>query len=121
MQTGKVPGNILYRSVTNLIGRGPVAARDCADLGKSDGRVIASTQTGTMGNDISLRMAVYKAANNIWSAGGRLVGIQAAFLLRENAEEQELKAMISSGRAGIVIPYLRADIPRCVKDFHITW
>lgn len=33
MQTGKVPGNILYRSVTNLIGRGPVAARDCADLG----------------------------------------------------------------------------------------
>lgn len=93
MQTGKVPGNILYRSVTNLIGRGPVAARDCADLGKSDGRVIASTQTGTMGNDISLRMAVYKAANNIWSAGGRLVGIQAAFLLREDAEEQELKAM----------------------------
>ena len=89
MQTGKVPGNILHRSVTNLIGRGPVAAKDCADLG----RVIASTQVGTIGNDISLRMAVYKAANNIWAAGGRLVGIQAAFLLREAAEEAELKAV----------------------------
>ena len=66
MQTGKGPGNILYRSVTNLIGRGPVAARDCADLGKSDGRVIASTQTGTMGNDISLRMAVHGDGNRNW-------------------------------------------------------
>lgn len=81
MQTGKVPGNILYRSVTNLIGRGPVAARDCADLGKSDGRVIASTQTGTMGNDISLRMAVYKAANNIWSAGGETCGHSGGFFI----------------------------------------
>ena len=94
MQIGKVPGNILQRSVTNIIGGAPVTARDCAAFSDDNGkRILTNTQVGVIDNALSPIFAVYKAANNIWAAGGSLMGIQAAFLLSPDAEEPELKSL----------------------------
>lgn len=97
MQIGKIPGNILKRSVTNLIGGSPASAKDCAQFSDTvGGSILASTQVGVIDNVLAPRLAVYKAANNIWTSGGSLLGIQSAFLLNEDIEETQLKSLTRS-------------------------
>lgn len=93
MQYGKVPGNILKRSVINLIGRGPRIGVDCADMPLGSMYVLSATAVGMADSDIAPELAVYKAANNIWAAGGELLGIEVAFLLDGELEEAGLKAL----------------------------
>lgn len=96
MQEGKVPGNILKRSVINLIGRGPGIGVDCADMPAAGARVLSATAVGVPQSVLMPGIAVYKAANNIWAAGGELCGIEAAFLLGTDFTEPELKALTRS-------------------------
>ncbi len=93
MQEGKIPGNILKRSVINLIGRGPRIGADCACMNASGTHVLSAMAAGVSKNALSPELAVYKAANNIWAAGGTLLGIEAAFILDTAYTEQELKSL----------------------------
>lgn len=93
MNCGKVPGNILKRSVVNLIGNGPRTGID-ATVHRTDGCcILSSTQTGAVDSGISPWLAVVKACNNIWAAKGEVSGVMAAFLLSERTKERELKAL----------------------------
>lgn len=85
MQIGKIPTNILKRSVTNLIGKGPDAGMDCATIEVAPGSILTSTEVGPY--------AVCKAANNIWAAGGELIGVNVAFLMKSNAREIAIKRL----------------------------
>lgn len=85
MQIGKVPANILKRSVTNMIGRGPGVGIDCGKVDLDGSGLLCSTEVGTY--------AVYKAANNIWASGGELLGVSAAFMMKANAREIALKRL----------------------------
>lgn len=96
MQEGKIPGNILKRSVINLIGRGPGIGIDCADMPAAGARVLSATAVSAPRSGFMPELAVYKAANNIWAAGGVLCGIEAAFLLGTDFTEPELKALTRS-------------------------
>lgn len=93
MQEGKVPGNILKRSVINLIGRGPRIGVDCADMPVSGAHILSAMAAGVSGSALSPELAVYRAANNIWAAGGTLLGIEAAFILDTGYTEQDLKSL----------------------------
>lgn len=125
MQIGKVPGNILKRSVTNLIGGSPVSSKDCSLLSDGTGGVLASTQVGVADSVLSPRFAVYKAANNVWAAGGELLGVQAAFLLREQVEEPELKALTRTvikacGDCGTFLSGGHTEVCRGLTDTLVT-
>lgn len=96
MQEGKIPGNILKRSVINLIGRGPRIGVDCADMPALGAHVISAMAVGLSESTLAPELAVYKAANNIWAAGGTLLGVEAAFILNEGYTEPELKALTRS-------------------------
>lgn len=93
MQNGKIPGNILKRSVINLIGRGPRIGVDCADWRVGGVHVLSAMAVGASESALMPELAVYKAANNIWASGGELLGIEAAFLLDGDCTEPELKAL----------------------------
>lgn len=101
MNCGKVPGNVLKRSVVNLIGKGPRTGVDSAVHRIDDGCVVlSSTQTGVMDSSISPLLAVAKACNNILAAGGSVLGISAAFLLSERTKERDLKNLTRQTMAG---------------------
>ena len=91
MNIGKVPGNVLKRSVVNLIGKGPRTGVDSAVLKQGDEFILSSTQVGLVNSEIAPLLAVYKACNNIWVAGGEVQGVEAAFLLSEKTKERVLK------------------------------
>ena len=101
MNCGKVPGNVLKRSVVNLIGKGPRTGIDSAGHRTDDGHlVLSSTQTGVMDSGISPILAVAKACNNILAAGGSVLGVSAAFLLSERTKERDLKNLTRQTMAG---------------------
>lgn len=93
MDVGKISEKILKRSITNIIGRGPVSGIDAASFpGKAD-YILTSTQVGTIDNPLNGTLVVYKAANNIWAAGGELTGIQTAFIFPPKMKERDIKAL----------------------------
>ncbi|MCM1309247.1 MAG: AIR synthase-related protein [Butyrivibrio sp.] len=96
MREGKVSGNILKRSVINLTGRRTGIGVDCAAVPASGAYALSATAVGVSGNAALGGLAVYKAANNIWAAGGELYGFEAAFLLGTDTDERELKALTRS-------------------------
>lgn len=101
MNCGKVPGNVLKRSVVNLIGKGPRTGVDSAVHRPNDGRVIlSSTQTGVIDSRIAPLLAVVKACNNILAAGGSVLGVSAAFLMSERTKERDLKNLTRQTMAG---------------------
>lgn len=93
MALGKVSGTILKRSVVNLIGEGPRTAVDSAVLATEGKYILAASETGLCDNPASSRISVYKAANNIWAAGGTLRGIEGVFMLPEKYKERWLKEL----------------------------
>lgn len=109
MNCGKVPGNVLKRSVINLIGKGPRTGVDAAvypiDMqqdtqSETGNRVFSSTQTGVTDNKLAAFLAVVKACNNILAAGGAVIGVSAAFLLSERTKERDLKNLTRQTMAG---------------------
>lgn len=88
----KVSGNILKRSVINLIGKGPRAGMDATVYGE-DTCILTASGTSIGEGSAGWPLAVYRAANNIWAAGGALMGFESCFLLKEGFEEQNLKAL----------------------------
>lgn len=94
MYSGKAPGNVLKRSVINLIGNGPRIGIDVSEhaVGE-DIRIVSSTQVGLINNPIAATLAVVKACNNIYAAGADVLGVQAAFMLSAKSKERELKRL----------------------------
>lgn len=93
MEKGKISEKILNRSITNLIGRGPVAAMDAAVYEVKKPYVLTSTQAGDGETLLDAALTVYKAANNIYASGGRLMAIQTAYILPEKMKERDIKAL----------------------------
>lgn len=101
MNIGKVPGNVLKRSVVNLIGKGPRTGVDAAMLPHSAGAMtIAATGTGIIDSKIAPILAVVKACNNIWAAGGKVTGVEAAFIISDRTKERDLKNLTRQTLAG---------------------
>lgn len=102
MRTGKVPENVLQRSVLNQIKKrraevlvGPSIGEDCSVLQvEKDDLIVISTDpiTGTS-NEIGT-LAVHITANDIASSGAELIGIMLNILLPVESEESELKTIM---------------------------
>ena len=102
LKTGKVPENVLKRSIIRqiktkrdeiIVGAG--VGEDCAAIGLSDDEVfVMSTDpiTGTT-HDIG-SLAVHVTANDIASSGAEVIGIMLSVLLPEGTEEEELKSIM---------------------------
>lgn len=102
MKIGKVPENVLKRSIIKqiktkreeiLVGAG--VGEDCAVISLADDEVfVMSTDpiTGTS-HDIGA-LSVHVTANDIASAGAEVIGVMLSVLLPENTEEAELKDMM---------------------------
>ena len=124
MEAGKVSGNILKRSVINLIGRGPATAKDAAVVENNCRRILTETAVG--GGSISdMEFAVYRAANNIWAAGGELLCLQTAIVIGTNVEERELKsitrALIAAGKkCGTYISGGHTTVRNDVSEYLVT-
>lgn len=94
MNIGKVPGSVLKRSVVNLIGKGPRTGVDAAILGSTgDITTLAATGVGICDSSIAPMLAVFKACNNIWAAGGEVSGVEASFVISDRQKERELKKL----------------------------
>ena len=102
MKTGKIPENVLKRSVLKqlhtkrsevLLGAG--VGEDCAALQLAEDEVFvmsADPITGTA-KDIGA-LSILITINNLASAGAEPVGVMMTVLLPEHAEERELKDMM---------------------------
>jgi hydrogenase expression/formation protein HypE len=102
MKIGKVPENVLKRSVINqictkreevLLGAG--VGEDCAALQlEPDEVMVLSTDpiTGTV-NDIG-KLAINITVNDIASAGAQPIGVMLTILLPDGTEEAQLKQMM---------------------------
>lgn len=102
MKVGKVPENVLKRSIFKqiktkrdeiLVGAG--VGEDCAVISLAEDEVfVMSTDpiTGTS-QDIGA-LSIHVTANDIASAGAEVVGVMLSVLLPEGTEEDELKAMM---------------------------
>lgn len=94
MNIGKVPGNVLKRSVVNLIGKGPRTGVDAACILHPTSEVtLTATGVGALNSEIAPILAVVKACNNIWAAGGEVLGVEAAFLISDRTKERDLKKL----------------------------
>ena len=101
METGKVPENILKRSVfKKLTVKRPEVlvhsgiGEDCSVLSTGDDVIVLSTDpiTGTT-KDIG-KLAFHVTANDIASAGAELIGILLTILLPPGSGEDELKEIM---------------------------
>lgn len=103
LKTGKVPENILRRTIIKqirtkreeiLVGAG--VGEDCAAIELSGDEIfVVSTDpiTGTS-HDIGA-LAVHVTANDIASSGAQVIGIMLSVLLPEGSEEEDLKIIMS--------------------------
>ena len=104
MQAGKIQDNILKRSVTNIIGKGipegksPGVGKDCG-FSDNGGTVICQASGMGSAEGAGPALAVFKAANNVWAAGGKLCGFQSVFFLSEDTKEAELKELTRKVKA----------------------
>ncbi|MDO5574832.1 MAG: AIR synthase family protein [bacterium] len=103
MKIGKVPENVLKRSIIKqiktkrdeiLVGAG--VGEDCAVISLADDEVfVMSTDpiTGTV-HDIGT-LSVHVTANDIASAGAQVIGVMLSVLLPEDTTEEDLKSMMA--------------------------
>lgn len=100
MRNGKISESILKRSVIKLIDyknehviQGAQIGRDCSVVDVGDLYVLTSTECALTGRRIAPYYAVVRAVNNIVSCGGVPVSASAAFILKEDFDERNLKAL----------------------------
>lgn len=102
LRTGKVPENVLKRSIIKQIRNrrseiivGAGVGEDCAAIEISDDEIfVTSTDpiTGTS-HDIGA-LSVHVTANDIASSGAEVIGVMLSVLLPEGCEEEELKMIM---------------------------
>ena len=101
MKTGKVPENVLKRSILKktgskrsevLIGAGVGTDCACVDLGASDAVFLSSDPVTVCADNIGL-YAVHSAVNNIAASGAEPVGILVTELLPTSFEEDDIKVV----------------------------
>lgn len=115
MKTGKVPENILKRSVLRQlktereeVKNGAGIGRDCAVFSFSDGCVISCVQEGAVAvkSDAGCRpgahtvryttaQLIQKCANNLAASGAEPVAVMVALFLPETLEEPKLRALMA--------------------------
>lgn len=94
MNIGKVPGNVLKRSVVNIIGKGPRTGVDSTVFLHGNGALtVSSTQVGLVDSEIAPVLAVIKACNNVWATGGKVLGVETAFIISDKTKERDLKKL----------------------------
>lgn len=102
MEIGKVPENVLKRSVFRKIQYkrdevllGPGIGEDCAAIKLGEGEVFVLSTDPITGaaSDIG-RLAVHVTANDLATAGADPVGLMLTVLLPPGAKEEELKALM---------------------------
>ena len=101
MKTGKVPENVLKRSILKKTGikrsevrTGAGVGADCACVEFGDGEsVFLSSNPVTVTSDNLGLYAVNSAVNNIAASGAEPVGIMVTELLPTSAEEDDIKAV----------------------------
>lgn len=129
MKVGKVPENVLKRSVLKQISNsrpevilGAGVGEDCTALELSEDEVfVLSTDpiTGTA-NDIG-NLAIHITVNDLASAGAEPVGVMLTILLPEGTEEPELKQMMqrmdeACARADVQIMGGHTEVTRAVNQ-----
>lgn len=102
MNIGKVPENVLKRSILKkinnrrsevLIGAG--VGEDCAVLALSEDEVFVVTTNPIVGKATEIgSMAVLKAANNLAAEGAEPIGILVDLILPEDATEPEIQQVM---------------------------
>ncbi len=102
MKVGKLPEQVLVRSVLKEIGHrrgevimGPGVGQDCAVLELADDEMFvmsADPITGTV-KDMG-RYSIHITANDLAASGAEPVGVMLTVLLPETTEEQELRRMM---------------------------
>ena len=98
MEIGKVPENILKRSVfKKLTVKRPEVlvhsgvGEDCTAMDVGEHAIVLSTDPITGTADHIGRLAFHITANDIASSGAELVGMMVTIILPENSTEEELK------------------------------
>lgn len=102
MKIGKIPENVLKRSILKQIKTireevltGAGVGEDCAILSlKEDEVFVISTDPITAVADNISKLAVYAGTNDLASAGAEPVGIMLSALLPESIEEPQLREMM---------------------------
>ena len=101
MKTGKVPENVLKRSILKktggkrsevLIGAGVGTDCACVDLGGSEAVFLSSNPVTVFSENTGL-YAVHSAVNNIAASGAEPVGILVTELFPTSFEEDDIKAL----------------------------
>ena len=101
MKTGKVPENVLKRSILKKTGSkrsevrtGAGVGTDCAcvEFGDGEGVFLSSNPVTVLSENIGL-YAVHSAVNNIAASGAEPVGIMVTELLPTSFEEDDIKAV----------------------------
>lgn len=92
MPIGKVPGTVLKRSVVNLLKCPRRTGLDAATFPYNGGHILTANAVGLIDSIIAPDLAVYKAVNNVLAAGGRVLGVEASFILPKSYNEYQLKA-----------------------------
>ena len=104
MKTGKVPVNILKRSIINEIKqknkevfKGAGVGADYALLRlKALEDIVVTTNTYEASNSLSAALAVYKAGNNMACSGAVLIAVTVSMTLPVEFQESELKAYMKA-------------------------
>ena len=103
MEKGKVPEEVLIRSVLNTIGHrrrevlvGPAVGQDCSAAAVDEGDVIVLSTDPITGTSRGLgRLGTLITTNDIAAAGAEPVGIMMTLLLPEGFEEEALAALMA--------------------------
>lgn len=94
MKSGKVSDTILSRSVFKLLRRRGEQKLEKPYLGQDASRFTVGDSNAALSSVACGYMAVYRAVNNIYAAGGRPVGILDCVILNEKAREIRLKEIV---------------------------
>ena len=102
LKTGKIPENVLTRSIIGQIRTkrdeilvGAWIGEDCAAVGLSEDEIfVISTDPITGTSCDTGALAVLVTANDIASSGAEIIGIMLSVLLPEGTEEEDLKKIM---------------------------
>lgn len=103
MKIGKVPENVLKRSILKQVHSrrdevlvGPGVGEDCAVLSlKEDETFVISTDPITGATKDIGKLAVHITANDIASSGGELIGVMITALLPPDTKEAQIRQMMA--------------------------
>lgn len=100
MRKGKISEAILKRSVIKLIDYknehvivGARVGQDCSVMDADDRYILTSTECALAGTRLGPYYAVVRAVNNVAACGGEPVSVSAAFILKEDFDERNLKEL----------------------------